>query len=186
MSGGSPNPEGELNSVRASVTELRESCWRKRMMLWNGAARRQRWQRALHLVSGIVTLVSGGSVAALLATISGAEGLKLIGAIIAFLSGVLSLIVTTYFDVKETQKMFEGASAYGVLRDRLINLNDGLSSLAIKTAVERLAKIREDAGKSAHQYDQLLPTGGQLAKSLQALNAFRIAFPNFGGSFFPH
>ena len=177
MSDGSPNPEPGPESVREFITELRDSCWQKRMMLLNGAGRRQKWQRALHLLSGIITLVSGGSVAALLATMSGAGGLKLIGAIVAFLSGVLSLVVTTYFDVKETQKMFEGAGAYGALRDRLVTLDDGLPSLTMKTALERLAKIREDVGKAAHQYDPLLPTGRQLVGSLLVLAKLRNGFP---------
>ena len=159
--------------VLASIIALRDTCWQKRMMLWNRAARRQQWQRALHLASGIITLVSGGSVAALLATISGAENLKLIGAIVAFLAGVLSLIVTTYFDVKETQKMFEGASNYGILRDRLVSLVDGVSELSRKTALERLGKIREDAGKAMLQYDPLLPTGNQFLRSLAVLNSLR-------------
>jgi hypothetical protein len=172
------NPSaGELDSVRKSVEELRDSCWQKRMMLSEKAGRRERWQRALHLASGIVTLISGGSVAALIATISGAASLKLTGAVIAFCSGVISLVVTTYFDVKETQKMFVGASTYGILRDRLITLLDELPTINNKTSIERLAKIRADVGKAGQQYDSLLPTGKQLVAALIGLSTLLSRYP---------
>ena len=58
----------------------------------------------------MITLVAGGSVTALLATVSGALTAKIAGSVIGILSGVLSLVVTIFYDVKETDNMFDGAA----------------------------------------------------------------------------
>jgi hypothetical protein len=175
-----PSPSAmEEGGVLESVVGLRLSCWYKRMILLEKAGHREQWQRTLHLASGIIMLISGGSVAALLATIGGGASLKLIGAVVAFLSGVLSLVVTTYFDPRETQKMFEGASNYGLLRDRLDTLRDELPTISYGIALERLQTIRADAGKASSQYDSLMPRRKRLVAELRALEAMQRASPAY-------
>jgi hypothetical protein len=139
-----------------SITQLRDACARKRAILWGRAESRQRWQRVLHFTAGVITLVAGGSVTALLATVSGALTAKIAGSVIGILSGVLSLVVTIFYDVKETDNMFAGAAKYGSLRDQLTTLLDKTTEPSNKV-VESLAKLRKDYGDLAQHYDRMVP-----------------------------
>jgi hypothetical protein len=140
-----------------SITRLRDACARKRAILWDRAESRQRWQRVLHFTSGVITLVAGGSVTALLATVSGALTAKIAGSVIAILSGILSLVVTIFYDVKETDNMFEGAAKYGSLRDQLTTLLDKTEDIPSNKAAEILAKLRNDYSDLARHYDRMVP-----------------------------
>jgi hypothetical protein len=123
-------------------------------------------------------LASGGLVATLLATINGAQGAKLVGAVIAFLSGTLSLVATTYFDIRDTQKISDGASDYGVLIDQLDNLEGRLDDIQPKTATDGLIRIREKASLVRRQIDPYLPVGKRYFDEARFFSKMADAFPD--------
>jgi hypothetical protein len=168
------DPQNETDDPTATIESLRTAYWQKRQMLLKRAAQRRNRQRALHLISGIVTLASGGLVTILLASTvkDEAQTAKFLGAITAFLSGVLSLVATTYFDVKDTQKISDGASEYGMLIDLLDNLKGKFAELQRKTVGENLNKIREKARVVSTQIEPYLPTGERYFSEARTLEVF--------------
>lgn len=149
--------DNNLENLEQSILDLRKVCWQKRMVLIELAAKRQKWERNLHFASGVISLFSGASVAALLLLIAGKDYLKIIGSVVGGLSGVLSLIVTTYFGAKDTQKIFEGAAKYGTLRDELFILVTQIGQLSKSTIQSKFEKIYKEYGELAPRIDSYLP-----------------------------
>jgi hypothetical protein len=143
--------------IKIEIEKFRERCSRKRSALWRSAARKQKWQHGLHFGSGLVTLLSGGAVTSLLATVSGAQTLKIVGAIITLLSGILSLIASAYFDTREMQKMFKVAAQFGALREKFDILLDTLPTMPPQTAQKKFNELRKDYSDLLPESDSLMP-----------------------------
>jgi hypothetical protein len=110
-----------------------------------------------------------------LAPVADLIGLKLLTAGLALVSGTISLVTNTFFDDKETARTYEGAGAYGELRDRVgVLLNKpGLTVAEAYTAYERFT---DQSSKLAKDYDQLLDAGAmeEIATKVQAaLESFK-------------
>jgi hypothetical protein len=92
---------------------------RKRDHLMGMAERRKKWRRRLIVFSGLVALISGGAITAVISDRTDSMTVKVLSAGLAFVSGLTSLFLGTYFDEKETQKMYDGAAKYLAFRDRV-------------------------------------------------------------------
>jgi hypothetical protein len=93
-------------------------------------------------------------------------------AALAFISGAISLITNTFFDDKDTAKMYEGAGAYGDRVGVLLN-KPGLTGAEAHAAY---GAFTEQSGKLAKDCDHLLDAGApdQIANNvLEALTKYK-------------
>lgn len=90
----------------------------KRNRLLHKAWRRSRASRALTLLSGLLALFSAGTITAVLTDLLGTAKMQILAAVAAGISGVVSLIVATYFDDRETAEILAGATKYLSLREK--------------------------------------------------------------------
>jgi membrane protein implicated in regulation of membrane protease activity len=81
----------------------------KHKALIAAANRRVRWQKILHMASGVLALISGASITAIIVELTSSMSVKVFSAALAFLSGVISLVVTSYFDEKRKYENLRGS-----------------------------------------------------------------------------
>lgn len=155
------------DTQRQNLLAIREIANQKRLSLWKKAQFRSGRRKSINVASGCLALISGGSAAALLIPVANLISLKLMTAGLAFISGTISLITNTFFDDRETSQIYEGAGAYGELRDRVgVILNKpGLTAAEAHTAYERFT---DQSSKLAKDYDQLLDAGAMDEITTQA------------------
>jgi len=125
----------QLGTLAAAAHNKRER------LLQVGTARRHRRQH-LHVLAGLMALLSA-SITAVLTKISPSPAVvQIIPAVIALLSGTLTLITSTYFDEKETADVFEGCGRFLSLRSEadLIRHKRGVTEAQAFRALETLGR----------------------------------------------
>ena len=147
----------ELPDIGSSILAIRDVSQVKREMLWRRAARQTKTYRRLHLGSGGLALLSGGAITSLISDIGSPLFVKIAAAILAFSSGLMSLLTTTLHDSKETERMFEGAVKYALLRDNAQTLFDRQTTISAAQLLEGLKQLRAESGKLTKDYDKMLP-----------------------------
>jgi hypothetical protein len=132
-----------------SVTLLRtlaDACDAKWELLGRFAYRRLFWAKALQVIAGVFALISGASITSLFASVSQELGVKVFAAAIAFASGLTNLLISSYFDPKETHNILEGASRFLALRDEAhVAINDpDLTPAQAHKALVTLSRAYDD------------------------------------------
>jgi hypothetical protein len=122
------------------LRKLANACDAKWELLGRSAYRRILWAKALHVIAGVLALISGVSVTSLIAAVSDELGVKIFAAAIAFVSGLTTLVISSYFDQKETLNILEGASHFLALRDEA-NVTRTRPNLTPAQAYESLDKL---------------------------------------------
>jgi hypothetical protein len=145
-----------IEEFTKDARELSDIYAEKREILTKQAISRTKWNRGLHLASGLIALLSGGAITAVLTELTSSLGVKIFAAVFAFSSGIISLVASTLFDTKETQSMFDGASQFLVLRDRLRLLVHEAWMLDANKLFEQLKGLRAEYATAAKAYDRLL------------------------------
>jgi hypothetical protein len=107
--------EGTFTAMFRNMAYNCEVCCDK---LIKRAFRSDRLQRHLQVASGLMALISGLCTTAVFTELLGGVLLKIIAALLAFVSGALTLILTSYLNQKESDDMFEGYGLYIKLRDK--------------------------------------------------------------------
>jgi hypothetical protein len=79
-------------------------------------------KKALTILSGVLALFSAGAIATVLADVFGASGTQTVAAITAAISGVISLVMGTYYNDDDIVNLFTGSSKYLALRDNVYRL----------------------------------------------------------------
>jgi hypothetical protein len=150
-----PEPLSQLSRQRLLLTSIREFANGKRQILWSGAGARAHRRRMIGFSSGVIALVSGGSAAALLVPIANLMGVKIVSATLAFASGIITLLSASFYDDKETARMYVAAAAYGDLRDRIsVVLNK--PDLTLAEAHRAYVRFTEQSSKLSKDHDQLI------------------------------
>ena len=101
----------------------------------------------------MLALISGASVTSLIAAVSEEIGVKIFAAAIAFASGLTTLVISSYFDQKETLNILEGASHFLALRDEA-NVTITRPNLTPAQAYESLDKLRRAYDDYTTRYAQ--------------------------------
>jgi len=107
--------ERELERLTANAALRRED------LLLSGL-RKSRRRKALNIVAGLLALTSAGAIAAVIADVFGNDGVQLIAAFVAGISGTISLVVTSYFSDDEILAMLTGSAKYLALRESVYRL----------------------------------------------------------------
>ncbi len=105
------------------IRRLALNCMLKREMLQRSGILRTSRKKGLSVLSGVLALLSAGAIASVLVKYFGNESIQILAALSAFVSGILTLVVTIYYTDDETSKILEGSSKYLDLRERISNLN---------------------------------------------------------------
>lgn len=159
--------EGLLR-VLSSIRYMREVSHEKRVLLLSRAQKRVGRKKIIYVVSGSLALLSGGTASALVAPAADVIGVKIMAAGLAFVSGVISLVTTAFFDEKETAKMNEGAGRYGELRDRAdVVLNSRTRQVKELDAI--FSRLTDQQSKLQQEFDQWIDVDTIQARSTQIL-----------------
>lgn len=166
---GHPNDEEGLVRVLTSIRYIREVSHEKRVLLMTKAQKRVGRKKAIYVISGSLALLSGGTASALVAPAADFIGVKIMAAALAFVSGVISLVTTAFFDEKETAKMNEGGGRYGELRDRAdVILNSRVRKVTELDA--SYGRLSEQQSKLQQEFDQWIDIATIQAKSKEILD----------------
>lgn len=104
------------------INELQWRCQRcdqKRTSLLKKAHERERRYRILSFLLGLLSLLSPLTAAILLTPLVSSTLGRIATALFVFVSGVLGLAVTIFYNPKENKALFRGAAEFLVLRDRM-------------------------------------------------------------------
>ena len=105
-----------LESLVGRIKKVEYVCNKKRAVLLEVGIKRARAANYYHVAAGVLAIVSGGVVSAAIAKYVSPTLFSIIGAVLAFGSGLVSIITSHFFDEKVTQRIFEGAASYAGLR----------------------------------------------------------------------
>jgi hypothetical protein len=144
-----------LAIILIRLKKLAYVCNKKRLVLIEQANKRNRRRKLVNIAAGVLALLSGSSVSVALANVLNQTSFSILGAVLAFVSGVLSLITSTYYDDKETRQNSEGAAAYGALRDRA-EIEVLHPSPSNKQSYEALKRLWTAYGDISSRYDHLI------------------------------
>jgi len=154
--GDEPESNTPQEEYLKDARELQGYCAQKREILSSQGMSRTKWNKRLHVASGVIALFSGGAVTAVFTELTSSLVVKIFAAAFAFSSGIISLVASTMFDTKETQSMFDGANQYLVLRDQLGLLVHEAWLIDAKQILDRLKKLRAEYAQASRAYDRLL------------------------------
>jgi hypothetical protein len=145
-------PAERLEELAQSIqneSRLYQSTYRS---LLARAARRTIWRKCLHLSSGTIALISGGT---FVSSILG-EVAATVGSLLAFLSGIITLITTTFFDEKETEDIIKCATRYDALADSMDSLHERRYEIGVERLAQALDRLRSEENKLSTNYAHLL------------------------------
>jgi hypothetical protein len=134
---------------------LAGSCAGKRQALVARAHKGTRWRKALNITAGVLALFSAASMTAVVAELTSSFGVKVVSAVVAFLSGITTLLVSSFFDEKEMQKAQEGAAKFLALRDQAL-LAARKPDMTEKLAFAELTRLLRSYNTLSAEYDRLI------------------------------
>lgn len=110
------------SSIRKEIERLTSNSATRRADLLQSAHRKLRMKKILSIISGVLALGSAGAITTALIATLGDRGLEILAAIIAALSGTITLVISSYFSEEDVASMFTGSSKYLALRENVYRL----------------------------------------------------------------
>jgi hypothetical protein len=107
--------EHEFERLTANSAVRRED-------LLNSALVKSRRKKVLNIVAGVLALTSAATITGVLTKALGEDGFSYLAALIALLSGTISLVVSSYYGEDEILSRLSGSSKYLALRDSVYRL----------------------------------------------------------------
>lgn len=99
------------------IKRVAENAALRRQDLLDSGLNKSYKKKLLGILAGMLSLLSAGAITVVLADLFGDKGIQMIAAIVAGISGVLSLVVAAYFSDDEIFNMLEGSARYLALRE---------------------------------------------------------------------
>jgi hypothetical protein len=121
--------ERELERLTANSAVRRED------LLRSALVKSQR-KKLLNIVAGVLALSSAATITGVLIKVLGTDGFSYLAALIALLSGTISLVVSSFYGEDEVLNRLSGSSKYLALRDAVFRL-------AIATDVSDKQKLKQ-------------------------------------------
>ena len=114
------------------------------------------WHSRLNILSGILALVSGGSiVAALSKLVHDQTALQVISIVLSIASGVMSLFLTKLFDQKAISEMYDLAGTFADIRERA-TIEKIRPANTEEKKFDKLVKLKADYVKATAKSDKYL------------------------------
>ena len=148
----------ELERVTANSAIRRED------LLLSGL-RKSRKRKVLNVAAGILALTSAGAITSVVADLFGDKGVQGAAALVAGVSGAISLIISAYFSDDEILSMLTGSSKYLALRESVYRLvvEPGLSD---EKRYDRLSPLQEEYAKLDEKYSRYFSVKRKYARGL--------------------
>src|SRR3974377_1300867 len=136
----------------ADLETVAEACRGKATTLLFFANQRTTVRKFLNIAAGVLALFSAASITAVIAELTSSFGVKVVAASVAFLSGIITLVVSSFFDEREIQKAHEGAAKFMSLRDQA-HLATRRPDISEKQAFAELSNLVKLYNSISGEYD---------------------------------
>jgi hypothetical protein len=144
-----------MDEIIGRMEKLSYICNKKRSALADVGIKHSRTGKILHVVAGVLALLSGTSVSAAITKFVQPTSFSVIGAALAFGAGLISLITSSFFDEKEMQRIAEGLAGFATLRESA-DLESIRPNLNEKQAYEALKSLFARYNELCARYDRLI------------------------------
>ena len=151
-------PEKSLEGVVQRMKKIEYVCDRKRQVLVRLTPKRLDRRKYLNLLAGCLALLAWLTISAAIVDLLNPKILSLFGAVLAFLSGIISLIPASLFDDQETQQISEAAAAFAGLRNEA-GLEALRPNLTAESGYESMKDLYRKYDDLCRRYDRYLPSG---------------------------
>jgi len=143
--------------VPDNLGRLFEWVQQKRTLLFEQAQGKRARRRHLQLALGLIGAFSGLAAAAVFTDLLGGTFIKVVIAVATFLSGCITALMTSYYSTSETDKMFEGASQFLGLREKIDYAREHVTADEQRKAA--LKKLKDEYVELSDRYDRYFPPG---------------------------
>jgi hypothetical protein len=157
--GGRGDPESLLLDVNGldSLAVLYAYVQQKRSLLFELAQANRAWRRRLLFATGVIGALSALATVAVFTEVFGGSVIKIITSMCIFVTACITAYMNFYISTSDTDKMFDGASEFLALREKIdYALGEKSPQDQRKTA---LKKFKEEYVKLSHTYDRYFPPG---------------------------
>jgi hypothetical protein len=146
--------------LESELIRLTENAALRREGLLISGLRKSRLRKALNATAGVLALLSAGTITGVIADFFGDNNVQLLAAVVAGVSGTISLIVTAYFSDDETVAMLIGSSKYLGLRESVYRLvvNPRISD---EERFRSLADLQDEYARLDETYSRFFPLGNR-------------------------
>jgi hypothetical protein len=141
------------DKMRADLERQYTMCFEKRNRLLRKARVKELSNKLLSFTSGVLALLSGLCATTIFAELTNSLAVKIVTAILIFLSGLISLMTGLFSDQKEISQMFVGAGEFLLLRER-ISTDLYRTDMTETQLIAVLKKYGEEYGKLSMKYDR--------------------------------
>jgi hypothetical protein len=147
--------------MNSDIEQLLENASRKRRALRDEAFYKRSRRRFLSVASGLLAFASGASILSVLgAFLPNSDAVKLVAALFAFMSTLVTIVSQTYFDDREILKMFEGAAEFHAISDKIEQILSAANDLTDKAVQKAIADVRKEYRNATKKYDDVVPVSG--------------------------
>lgn len=108
--------------LERELERLTENSAMRREDLLDSGLNRSKRRKQLTILAGVLALTSAATIAAFMTKLFGADGMQGISALVAVVSGTISLVVAAHYADDEIVGRLAGASKYLALRDAVFQL----------------------------------------------------------------
>jgi hypothetical protein len=142
-------------NIHYELVRLTINATRKRENLLLTGLKKARRRKALTIVAGILALTSAGTIAAVITKAFGDTGTQLVAALVAAVSGTISLFITSYYSDDEVLAMLVGSAKYLALRENVYRLVIQ-PNISDEDRFERLTGLQDEYAKLDEAYSRYL------------------------------
>lgn len=146
-----------MNShLKIELERLTRNAGRKREHLLLSGLRKSQVRKALNITAGVLALISAGAITTVLADLFGEKGIQFLAAIVAGISGIISLVISAYFNDDEIFNKLSGASKYLSLRESVYRMaiNPNISD---QECFDTLVELQEEYSELDEKYSRYFP-----------------------------
>jgi hypothetical protein len=127
----------------------------KRRFLLQEAQKKQSHRRFLNVISAVLAFLSGATILSLLGSYFDGNAVKIIAAVLAFGSTLVTVIGHNFYDDRQIAQMFEGAGDFLAIREKLEQLAD-VEDLTTKTASKIISDASQAYKSASGKYDRYI------------------------------
>jgi len=144
--------EERFLAVVEQIRDLARDCdYHSDVLSWL-AARRRNLRRDLNFTAGLITLISGGAVWAIITDALTSTSLRYASALCTLAGGLCTLVTTHFLDDDQTERLVRGAGKFRSLGlDAATDLNNPAFIELSEFAAARRTRRRSTAASSEHQ-----------------------------------
>ena len=146
----------DVDPIEAEYQRLLMNCSTKRKALTDTATRLSAARTRFTVAASALSLLSAGSITAVLVGIVPELGTLVFAAAAAFLAGLISILLGVVYKDEKIHTAFEGAADYLALRE---NINRLLISQDTKHMQKRLKSVHDKYGALDSRYQKLIAAG---------------------------